>query len=951
MPGEHTPLLNVDPKENIAPDQAKRLSRSPHPYHRTRVNVLQDNDTAVAQNAVFSPTLNFKSPESKGEASYFDADHRKRRKETSSPSDSGSEADDEKGGSLLRLPAPPARLRKGLKGSNGSGRASPLLTPSYLDEGPRKLAQEARQRPAQSFQDQSYTDEETIKLRQKFVRRRRAELIRRVSETLLLGVVGFIACKNETEWLLRSWAESLDSANAGWDFDSVFVPMAFLVHATVILSLYILYPIRIILNNHSRNALKKRSRFYIHIPAAFEPAPLLYPILVPVFVGLSLMPVDGSFLVANLALSIASVPSKIVLLNLNVPWYNSIQWLLTLAPIQACLTRCLDDCQPHMELTHSMLKSFNAEGLVMLYPLHQALMPALGYLTTTSLLPAELQLLSVSMINLLIHSSSPQALILQSLLWVGGLSIFILCGRVLSWGVALARIPSWRFRQPNSRAREDNVIMTAFDDCLYGRLRKWRMTSVDYEDSESDDLERHLKIRPRRKQRPLLNVDTYQIEEAEDRMLPELSKASQSAIGNGMQAGPQDPNGAVRSSQANTKRQRRNTLQSYVGSPSGSSSKEVFKRSRIMQFQPLKSWSFRSLTKAQAVVVKWMFAFYVYTIVVTIIAFGVRPYVGRRALHDQEPVGWALGYLFGDLAVVRSHVMNWNLGSWIRLPQAINYSSSSTVLEWVNRYQYGLGSANVRLLICIYCSIVITVGLAVVFRLSAVAEVDTRRKVFHGMMVAMFLPTIFVDPPFVSLAFVLILAIFLLLDLFRASQLPPLSKPLTYFLAPYVDGRDHRGPVIVSHIFLLIGCAIPLWLSLAATQRTGYMPWEGWDVDKREVSMVSGVVCVGMGDAAASLIGRRFGRRRWCWSGGKSLEGSLAFAVAVVLGLCFARIWLLIGGWANDYRDFRDSWTTTVGKACVAATGASLTEAVLTGGNDNVIVPIILWLLVRGLRI
>ncbi|KAK4697957.1 hypothetical protein P7C71_g199, partial [Lecanoromycetidae sp. Uapishka_2] len=112
--------------------------------------------------------------------------------------------------------------------------------------------------------------------------------------------------------------------------------------------------------------------------------------------------------------------------------------------------------------------------------------------------------------------------------------------------------------------------------------------------------------------------------------------------------------------------------------------------------------------------------------------------------------------------------------------------------------------------------------------------------------------------------------------------------------------------------------------------------------------MVAGVVCVGMGDAAASLIGRRFGRRRWCWSGGKSLEGSLAFAVAVILGLNFARWWLVLGGWDGDQGD---PWVTTLSKTAVAAIGASLTEAVLTGGNDNVIVPVILWLLVRGLRI
>lgn len=112
--------------------------------------------------------------------------------------------------------------------------------------------------------------------------------------------------------------------------------------------------------------------------------------------------------------------------------------------------------------------------------------------------------------------------------------------------------------------------------------------------------------------------------------------------------------------------------------------------------------------------------------------------------------------------------------------------------------------------------------------------------------------------------------------------------------------------------------------------------------------MISGVVCVGMGDAAASLIGRRFGRRRWCWSGGKSLEGSFAFAVAVVLGLSAAKLWLRAAGWVGEGAD---RWGMTLAKATIAATGASMTEAVLTGGNDNVIVPVVLWLLVRGLGI
>jgi dolichol kinase len=218
------------------------------------------------------------------------------------------------------------------------------------------------------------------------------------------------------------------------------------------------------------------------------------------------------------------------------------------------------------------------------------------------------------------------------------------------------------------------------------------------------------------------------------------------------------------------------------------------------------------------------------------------------------------------------------------------------------------------------------------------------------MMVAMLLPTTFIDATFVSLALIIILTVFLILDLLRASQLPPLSKPLAYFLTPYVDGRDLRGPVVVSHMFLLIGCAIPLWLSLAGSTFSGTLPWENWEVETRDVSFIAGIVCVGMGDAAASLIGRRYGRHKWPWAGGKSFEGSVAFAVAVTIGLSFGKIWLRLGQWSEP-ENVGGSIAQTLGKAGVAACGASFMEAVLTGGNDNVVVPVVLWLFVRALAV
>lgn len=364
--------------------------------------------------------------------------------------------------------------------------------------------------------------------------------------------------------------------------------------------------------------------------------------------------------------------------------------------------------------------------------------------------------------------------------------------------------------------------------------------------------------------------------------------------------------------------------------------------------------SFLTMTVPQAQVRKWLYALYVYAAVLVIILGPIRKYVGEQALGGEEPFGWALGYLFGNISWFRFWVVMWNLDHWISLPVRLDEEGLNAYCSfgWVEHLrQSTFGEANTRLIITAYCILVFLTGMVVVFKLRSVAEVDTRRKVFHGMMVLMFLPTVYVDPAFCALALALVLAVFLLLDLFRASQLPPISRPLTYFLAPYVDGRDHRGPVIISHIFLLIGCAIPLWLSLADVPRTGDSPWSGWNISSRDVSMVSGVICVGMGDAAASLIGRRFGRRKWFWGGGKSIEGSVAFVVAVFCGLLSGSIWLAVGQWHTNRSDEpgQHLLLVTVLKAILAAGATSATEAILTGCNDNVVVPIILWLLVRGL--
>ena len=190
-------VSNEDIKE--ARGSSRRLSRSPHPYHRRRgyFNNLQGGGRTVIRS---NPNAVISSED--GRAISYGSDHISNDVIASAAtSDSGTDADDESGLILKSLPAPPFKSRKGLISQDGHSTASPLLTPSYLDDEDRRLALERQLRCHPDLRSVS-TDDETRKIREKFTRRRRAELLRRISETLMLGFVGYIASMRQLHTLL-----------------------------------------------------------------------------------------------------------------------------------------------------------------------------------------------------------------------------------------------------------------------------------------------------------------------------------------------------------------------------------------------------------------------------------------------------------------------------------------------------------------------------------------------------------------------------------------------------------------------------------------------------------------------------------------------------------------------------------------------------------------------------
>lgn len=833
----------------------------------------------------------------------------------SESSESGTEADDEKGPLLKGLPAPPSRLRKGLRGNSPAGltpAASPLPTPPAFVDAHEFQFFKPRQRAVKKLAE----GEKHVRDFEAYKRRKRREIVRRCTETSLLCGIGAIV-----------WSSAGGTAGlADWLNELV----TFLL---IPLFVYILYPVRLTLRGRAQGkTLVQSLRYGFHIPSRFDPGPLLYPVLLPVLIALSLFTRSTAFLPAAIVCGLSSIP-PLVTATPNTPTVGEhLHWCLTLLPLHAWGLRLLHHAGRSLPLSLKLDRGCPValEDLTLLFPLHQTLVTVLAYLTTSSLDVSELQLLSTALINLFLYARTPQAEILKAMMWLGGLCIFISCRNILMWEVTLARIPMWKLL----RKRRQGGLIAQMDQTLCrflmrGRSLRTRRASSDSEDDNGGSQNAFWRVRPRSKLTSNGRASTFGPDPVP--ISATLSMSGQEAP---LETAP------------SPKPPRHNTIRTLEDAGAQGQTHGAKKTKSTLNAS---SGAFLSFSLEQARVRKYAYAGVAYLFVAATILGPVRLYIGQRALSGHEPFGWALGYLFGELSTFRLWVVSTNLDWWICLPPRSANAVSNVQLGVVeNARQYMLGPANTRLLLCAYYAGVLLIGIAAVLRLTSVVEVDTRRKVFHGIMVAMLLPTIFVDPCFIALTLSLVLAVFLLLDLFRASQLPPISKPLTTFLAPYVDGRDHRGPVIVSHIFLLIGCAIPLWLSLAAAPRIGDGPWVGWDTSVRDLSMVSGVICVGMGDAAASLVGRRYGKTKWCWAGGKSVEGSVAFALAVTCGLYVSWIWLRVGGWAA-WQD--ESLGPALVKCLVAGTGASMLESTLTAANDNVVVPIGLWLLVRGLNI
>lgn len=313
----------------------------------------------------------------------------------------------------------------------------------------------------------------------------------------------------------------------------------------------------------------------------------------------------------------------------------------------------------------------------------------------------------------------------------------------------------------------------------------------------------------------------------------------------------------------------------------------------------------------------------------------LRPHTRRPANAEQRKLRYALyvliGFAIGVVGIAAP-----------RLSFELNHlnpdSASINSIEFLLQFLFTSNPA-VHFGLIVYWAVCLACAITYIQSYSLGWSVDVRRKAWHATIVMMFLPAgILIDPDFTKIAMAIALTGFFLVEFIRVTTIPPYGKAIHLYILRYMDERDTCGPIVVSHIFLMLGISIPIFLA----------------------SSPAGIICLGMGDAMASIVGKRLGRHNWPGSK-KTVEGSLAFVGAVMLGLSIYKYlqsyytqwnfpihehFLSMGVETFGTIPYNPFPTLSLFKMLTIGAATSLLEAV-GGMNDNVIVPVFLLILLQ----
>uniref|UniRef100_A0A0D9YM77 dolichol kinase n=1 Tax=Oryza glumipatula TaxID=40148 RepID=A0A0D9YM77_9ORYZ len=213
-------------------------------------------------------------------------------------------------------------------------------------------------------------------------------------------------------------------------------------------------------------------------------------------------------------------------------------------------------------------------------------------------------------------------------------------------------------------------------------------------------------------------------------------------------------------------------------------------------------------------------------------------------------------------------------------------------------FNYIFTDSRERLALCAYWIFVIYVSIRRFYSISKQSKTERilLRKYYHPVAVLIFSPAV----------------------IFQVWEIYPLGHIVHQFMSAFTDHRDSEI-LIVSHFSLLLGCALPKWMS------SGF--------NDRPLTPFAGILSLGIGDTMASMIGYKYGVLRWSKTGKKTIEGTAA-GITSVLAACSILLSLL----ASSGYILSQHWISLL----VAVTLSGLLEA-YTAQLDNAFISLVFY--------
>ncbi len=195
---------------------------------------------------------------------------------------------------------------------------------------------------------------------------------------------------------------------------------------------------------------------------------------------------------------------------------------------------------------------------------------------------------------------------------------------------------------------------------------------------------------------------------------------------------------------------------------------------------------------------------------------------------------------------------------------------------WIVRQVFYSTFTSVRVGLCLYWVLLMALFLPFIpwaverFKLQRIVA----RKLFHFLALAMFLPAVILDPEFLSFAIGVAIGFVILLEFLPDVMV---SMVRSYYKS-FLDHNDSQK-LAVTHIALLFGCVIPLWL----TEGAGATACSPFPLHGPFLS-ASGILVLGIGDSVSALIGSTYGRWRWTRAANhRTVEGSVAMFISLLM--------------------------------------------------------------------